>query len=133
MMDVDDIREAVEGAGRRHLAAAMAADTQTLADLIADDVLYSHADGVAEGKDAYLARVAAGLYLTIAMEHSADHIRVLSDDVAVVRGTTISNTTPGSAFKMENLRASVLDVWARRDGRWQLVEHHVTLFGTQHG
>jgi len=132
-LDVEAIRAAVADAGRRHLAAAMAADTDALADLIADDVLYAHSDGIPEDKDGYLRRVASGLYLTIAMNHSVDHIRVLADHVAVVRGTTISNSTPESAYRMDNLKAYVLDVWAYRDGRWQLVEHHVTLAGTRHG
>jgi hypothetical protein len=132
LTDTEEIREAVAGAGRRHLAAAMAADTETLDELVADDVLYSHSDGIAEDKAGYLARVASGIYLKIAMEHSPDHIRVLSDDICVVRGTTTSNSTPDSPYRMDDLKASVLDVWVHRDGRWQLVEHHVTLLGTQH-
>jgi uncharacterized protein (TIGR02246 family) len=132
-VDVEAIRAAVADAATRHIAAAMAADTDALGDLIADDVLYAHSDGIPEDKDSYLRRVASGLYLTIAMNHSVDHIRVLGDDVAVVRGTTISNSTPESAYRMDNLKAYILDVWAHRDGRWQLVEHHVTLADTRHG
>jgi uncharacterized protein (TIGR02246 family) len=132
-VDVDAIRDAVADAGRRHVAAAMAADTDALGDLIADDVLYAHSDGIPEDKDSYLRRVASGVYLTIAMDHTVDHIRVLGDDVAVVRGTTVSNSTPESAYRMDNLKAYILDVWAHRDGRWQLVEHHVTLADTRHG
>jgi uncharacterized protein (TIGR02246 family) len=132
-MEADAIREAVASAGQRHLAAAMAADTEALGELIADDVLYSHSDGIAEDKAAYLAKVASGIYLKIRMENSPDHIRVLGDDVAVVRGTTTSNSAPDSPYRMDNLKASILDVWVHRDGRWQLVEHHVTLVGTQHG
>lgn len=131
-MDVDSIRRDVEDACERQLATAMAADTDGLGELIADDVLYSHGDGIAEDKAAYLARVARGLYLTIDMKHTAMHVRVLSDDIAVSRATMVSNSTPESAYRMDNLESSVLNVWARRDGRWQIVEHHVTLLRTPH-
>lgn len=126
-MEVDEIRKEVADVAKRHYAAAMAGDTDALAQLIGDDVVYSHSNGVAEDKASYLARVARGTYRTMQVSHTADHIWVLSDNAAAVRGTTISSTTGESSFRMDNLEAAVLDVWVRRDRQWQLVAHLVAL------
>ena len=126
-MEVDAIRKEIADVAKRHYAAAMAGDTDALAQLIGDDVVYSHSNGVAEDKASYLARVARGTYRTMQVSHTADHIWVLSDNAAAVRGTTISSTTVESSFRMDNLEAAVLDVWVRRDHRWQLIAHLVAL------
>jgi ketosteroid isomerase-like protein len=126
-MDADQIRKEVADAAKAHYEAAMAGDTDALAQLIGDDVVYSHTNGVAEDKAAYLDRVARGTYRTMRIRHTADHIWVLSDDAAAVRGTTSSSTTGETRFRMDNLGCAALDVWVRRDGRWQLVAHLISL------
>jgi hypothetical protein len=129
-MEVEEIRKAVEEAGRRHYAAASAGDTEALSELLADELIYSHSNGVNTPKAEYLQMVADGHYVTMGMtvDHSVESLVVLSDDVVVVRGKQISNTTGAEGrFKMDDTQASSLDVWVNRDGRWQLVGHHMTL------
>src|SRR5258708_24262162 len=94
-MDVEQIRKQIEDAGKRHLAAAMAGDTETLDQLLADELLYTHSNGFTDAdKAAYLAFIKAGGYGTQGMhvEHSVERIIVLSDDVAIVKGKQITNT-----------------------------------------
>jgi hypothetical protein len=130
-MDVEAIRKDVEDAGRQHYAAASAVDTAALDELLADDLVYSHLDGSTEDKAAYLDRVTAGTYRTMTVDHEVEYLIPLSDDLAIVRGKQISNTTgEGGGLKMKDVEASSLDVWVNRDDRWQLVGHHVTLVVT---
>jgi uncharacterized protein (TIGR02246 family) len=131
-MDVEEIRREVEDAGRRHYAAAMAGDAEACAELLAEELVYTHSNGLTDyGKAAYLHdHVASGNYVAMGMtvDHSVDRIVVLRDDVAMVKGKQISNTTGGEGrFKMEGQEAGSLDIWVKREGRWQLLAHHMTL------
>jgi ketosteroid isomerase-like protein len=126
-MIAETIHQEIEDAGRRHYAAASAGDSGTLDQLLAEDLVYTHSDGLTEDKTAYLARVAAGAYRTMNVENSVEYLISLSDDLAVARCNQVANGTFDAGTKMENVEACSLDVWARRDGRWQLVGHHTTL------
>jgi ketosteroid isomerase-like protein len=126
MMDDDVARDAVTAAGKRHYAAASAGDTAALGELLADDVVYAHSSGLREGKGGYLERVARGQYRELVVEHSADQVWV-TGDVAVVAGTQRSSGRVGPYEWPEPQTSVSLDVWCHRDGRWQLLAHHMTL------
>jgi uncharacterized protein (TIGR02246 family) len=130
-MDVEQIRKEVEEAGQRHYAAAYAGDAEALAPLLGDELVYSHSDGHADYGTGYLdTYVATGHYKAMEMTgtHRVDRLVVLRDDVAMVRGRQITSTSgKDGRFKMEDQEACSLDVWVKRDGRWQLVAHHMTL------
>jgi len=90
--------------------------------------VYSHSDGSTDDKSGYLDRVTAGAYRTMTVDHSVEYLIPLGDDLAILRGKQISNTTgEGGGVKMNDVEASSLDVWVKRDDRWQLVGHHMTL------
>jgi ketosteroid isomerase-like protein len=124
-MSVEDVRKAVEAAGKQHYAAASACDTTAIDELLCDDVVYSHSNALRDDKSGYLDKVASGLYRTLEIDHSVDHVWDLGD-VAVVAGTQISSGAVGSGT-MDRTESKSLDVWCRRDGRWQLLAHHMTL------
>jgi hypothetical protein len=129
-MDVEQIRKEIEDAGKRHLAAAMAGDIETLDQLLADELFYTHSNGFTDAdKAAYLAFIKAGGYGTQGMhvEHSVERIIVLSDDVAIIKGKQITNTVAEIGAKWEDVEATSTDTWVRRDGRWQLTGHQSTL------
>jgi ketosteroid isomerase-like protein len=125
-MEQDSARDAVAAAGKRHYAAASAGDTATIDELFADDVIYGHSSGLREGKSAYLQRVATGLYRELTIDHSADQVWVMGD-VAVVAGSQRNSGKVGSYEWPEPQESVSLDVWCHRDGRWQLLAHHMTL------
>ena len=122
----EDVRAAVVAAGKRHYAAASAGDAEAIDELFADDAIYSHSNGERDDKAGYIRRVASGQYRSFVIDHSADHVWTLGDDVAVVAGTQITSDT-GANGLLSDTRSASLDVWCRRDGRWQLVAHHMTL------
>lgn len=133
-MDAEQIRREVEDAGRRHYAAANSGDAEALAPLLGEELVYSHSDGHSDTKAEYLANsVANENYVKMGMhvDHSVERLVVLRDDVVMVRGKQISNTTGGDGrFKMTDQEAASLDVWVKREGGWQLVAHHMTLVRT---
>jgi uncharacterized protein (TIGR02246 family) len=130
-MDLEQIRREVEEAGRRHYAAAYSGDAEALAPLLGEELVYSHSDGHYEGKAAYIENfVANGRYVEMELTgtHSVERLVVLGDGVVMVRGKQVTNTSgKDGRFKFEDQEACSLDVWVKRDGRWQLIAHHMTL------
>jgi hypothetical protein len=123
---IEEVRAAVEAAGQRHYEAASAGDTATLDELFCEEAAYSHSNGINTPKAEYLQMVADGNYRTLKINHSVKDIWLVADDVAVVRGQQISSGKIGGVV-MRDTKAASLDVWCLRDGRWQLLAHHMTL------
>ena len=126
LTNIEEVRAAVEAAGKRHYAAASAGDTATIDELFCEECEYSHSDGRNTPKAEYMQMVADGNYRTLKINHSVEDIWLLADDVAVVRGKQISSGKIGGVV-MNDTQAASLDVWCHRDGRWQLLAHHMTL------
>ncbi len=107
--DEDDLR----ALDALRCAAISDGDLEVLATLLADDLRHVHVTGAVQDKDAYLAalerrpRRAQRGELTVRVE----------GDVAVMSGIQC-NTRPGH----ETDRLQVLQVWQRRNTRWQLVD-----------
>ena len=123
---IEEVRAAVEAAGKRHYAAASAADAATIDELFCDEAEYSHSDGRNTPKAEYMRMVADGNYRTLKIDHSVESFWLVADDVAVVRGRQLSSGEIGGVV-MRETKAASLDVWCHRDGRWQLLAHHNTL------
>jgi uncharacterized protein (TIGR02246 family) len=126
LTNIEEVRAAVEAAGKRHYAAASAGDTATIDELFCEECEYSHSDGRNTPKAEYMQMVADGNYRTLTIDHSVESIWLVADDVAVVRGRQLSSGPIGGVV-MRDTKAASLDVWCHRDGRWQLLAHHMTL------
>jgi len=129
-MDVEKIRKEVEDAGKQHLAAAMTGDVATLDSLLADELIYTHSNGFTDAdKASYLAFIASGNYGTqgMSVDHSVARIVALDEDLAIIKGKQITNTSGANGLKWNSVEATSLDTWIRRDGRWQLIAHQSTL------
>jgi len=124
--NIEEVRAAVEAAGQRHYVAASAGDIATIDELFCEECEYSHSDGRNTPKAEYMQMVADGNYRTLTIDHSVERIWLVADDVAVVRGRQLSSGPIGNVV-MRDTKAASLDVWCHRDGRWQLLAHHMTL------
>lgn len=72
---------------RRRFDAQIARDTTALADILADDLLYTHSNGHQDGKASYLASVASGQSRYDHVDIEALTVRPYADDrAAVVNG-----------------------------------------------
>src|SRR5262245_4217959 len=97
-------------------------DVRALETLLADELRYCHGSSDIENKAEYINTVRTGRirWMTMTVENTKTQIY---GDVAVV--TRDLRNTIGAA-QMPNLVRSI-EVWVRRDGRWQLANFQATL------
>ena len=97
--------------------AMLAHDLDTLAGMLADDVVYTHSSAVVENKEEYLNTLHEGRLRYLAVQRQDADVR-LYGPVAVMHGHVIMQIeTQGGIKNLNNLFQSV---WIERDGRWLL-------------
>ena len=118
------LREEVLALERKRADAMVREDVETLATLLADDLSYTHSDGRRDTKESFLGLVAAPAMRYLGVDYSNQEV-VDCGDAVVVRGTARIRLLrePGEALDYLVL---FLDIWARRDGRWQTVGWQAT-------
>ena len=109
---------------RKRADAMVRQDLGTLANLLADDLSYTHSDGRTDTKESLLSLIAGRQVRYVGVDFTNEEV-VDCGTAIIVRGKA----------RMRLLRESVgsqdyvvlfLDVWARRDGGWQMVGWHAT-------
>jgi ketosteroid isomerase-like protein len=114
----DDAIVAVLAADQARAAALVAADTNALNRLLADDLRYIHANGTVETKAIHVGGFAKGLrYESFKTSNLVGH--VITADVVVVTGTI--DQRKGAAGKMTDYHLLFQAVWRKKAGAWQLV------------
>ncbi|QGY80630.1 nuclear transport factor 2 family protein [Sphingorhabdus lacus] len=115
----------IEEIEARRRAAMVACDLTALDELIDDEALYVHTNGLLETKAEYLARVRDRTYRYQAVTQPEMAVRMLSENVAVVTGRIILQVVvPGGNIQSAEGRSIVL--WARRDGGWKMQHYQGT-------
>ncbi len=110
-------------------AAVTAHDTVMLVRVYAPDFRFTHSSGLRQDRAAFLAQVAR-LHAAHAppFPRALDSLQVeVHGDVALSTGrihVTVPPDPHGPSGRDYSLRYA--RVWARRDGRWQLLTHHST-------
>jgi ketosteroid isomerase-like protein len=102
----------------RRWAAMIAKDTDTLADLFADEMCYTHSNGVAEDKASYLKSIAERIFDYKSVERSDQQASRVGDTV-LLTGRAEFDVVAGGREVHLNVRHTV--VWVRKDGRWQFL------------
>jgi hypothetical protein len=107
----------------RRVAAMVARDVGTLEALLADDLSYTHSGGTRDTKASFLRHLVeqASKYRYLGIEFSATEVLPLNAATAVVRGR--------AEIRLEAIPpypVLFVDVWAYRDGRWQMVAWQAT-------
>ncbi len=103
-------------------AAIKAKDTQVMSQLLADDFLLRVPGSTAANKAAFLEGIKA-IPVEIADVWSEDMAVNVYGEVAVLTGTQLARTRDGSG-KEEVSAQAFTDVFAKRNGRWQMVLAH---------
>ena len=107
----------VMAAHEAYMVAARAGDTAPLAKLFGDDLQYSHSNGKLETKAEAIAAIATGKPNFKLHEQSV----VVHGNLATVRAK-ITSINP----KTGDLVLTVLQVWAKKGGKWQMVQRQTT-------
>ncbi len=108
----------VEAAEDRRWAAQLGADTEALAELLADELAYTHSNGLVDTKASFLEAIANEVF----DYRSADRTDVtvaMVGETAVITGRVAMLVVAGG--REVNLDSRYSAVWAHRDGRWQFV------------
>ena len=115
--------EAVAALEERRIAATVAADLQALDELLADDLVWTHANGNSDSKSEWLAKVGSGKVKYHSFVFEEKRYREF-DGTVVINGrgaTSVYHHGGIDTFKM-----SITAVYARSGHSWQLVAMQVT-------
>ncbi|HPA91063.1 MAG TPA: nuclear transport factor 2 family protein [Quisquiliibacterium sp.] len=107
----------------RRAQMVVARDIAGLRQLVGDDLLYVHSSATEEDKALYLERLETGYYRYLGMKNLKRAFRVLGD-VVLVNGDVRIDVEVKGAVKL--VMSRYLQVWALRDGRWQMVSWQST-------
>lgn len=121
MTDADEVL----AADARRIAALLAGDVATVAELTDEDYTHVETGGSLRDKAGFLALLAQPGFRFVRWHVETNHVR-LYGDTAVLTGTYRNVVElPGRGVQPEK-HARHLRVWVRRDGAWRNVAHQAT-------
>lgn len=94
------------------------ADTQGLAQILADEFVYHQPTGNVASKAMYLQQIGSGKVKIKTFERYGVTVHVYGDTATAMGSTRLDIELEGQARKVD---LAYLNVWVKRDGRWQLV------------
>jgi ketosteroid isomerase-like protein len=112
---------------RKRMRAMAAKDVETLENLLADDLVYTHSSARLDTKKSLIRAMVSGATVYTSVEPSDVKAQDLGDTVVltgIAQIKVVSNGTP-NAFGVR-----FTDVYTRRDGRWQMVSWQSTRLPT---
>jgi len=118
-----DDAQAVLAAEDRRYQAMLDGDLETLDALCADQLSYTHSNGVRDTKAEYFAKVREGYYVYHRIDHPVERVAV-AGDAAVVIGRMTADLTSGGARKTIDCLATA--VWTRGADGWRLLAYAPT-------
>ena len=118
------LREEILTLDRKRADAMVREDLGALAQLLADDLSYTHSDGRTDTKESFLSLISGPAIRYLGVDYSNQEV-VDCGDAVIVRGIARMRLLrdPGGA---QDYSVLFLDVWARRDGRWQMAAWQAT-------
>ena len=103
---------------RKRMQAMVSKDVATLEAVLADDLIYTHSSARLDTKQSLIGAMASGATVYTGAEPADVNAQDLGD-VVVLTGTAqmkvVSSGTPNT------FGIRFVDVYAKRDGRWQMV------------
>jgi ketosteroid isomerase-like protein len=122
------LREELLELERTRAEAMVREDVGTLARLLAEDLSYTHSDGRKDTKESLLNLIAAPAMHYLGIDYSNQEV-IDCGDTVIVRGTARIRLLRDSGERPDYL-VLFLDVWVRRDGRWQTMGWQATRVAT---
>jgi ketosteroid isomerase-like protein len=112
------MQEEVRATDAARIMATIAGDTDRLAPLLSDALIYGHADGRVQSKEELLGAVKSSRMKYVAYDYEEQQIARVSDDVATMTGRAKLRVVAGG--KPVAFRLRFLAVWRREAGNWRL-------------
>lgn len=114
------VEKAIAAAEKEWAAATMAGDRPALEKILGEDLSYSHSSAKHETKAQFIEAATGGALKYEAIEFKEPHTTQYGNTAIVTHDMTIRTAQTGSS----NLY--VTHVWAKQNGRWQLVSRQAT-------
>jgi uncharacterized protein (TIGR02246 family) len=112
------VEETIRNLEERRFQAMIATDTAALNKILSEDLVYTHATGQADTKKQFLDSVASGRLKYESIQVNEATVRVYGT-AAVVTGRATMKVSSGRQGMSFQIRFT--DVYANRDGHWQMV------------
>lgn len=112
------VEEEVKVADTARVLCTLRGDTDRLARLLSDSLIYGHADGRVQTKEVFLAAVRTNRIKYEAYDYQETKITRVTDDVAIMTGHAQLKASMGREHVAFALR--FLAVWRREAGTWRL-------------
>lgn len=106
---------------RRRWEALVAGDLEELDRLFADDMTYTHSNGMVDTKQSYLGALRDGVFRYLDIDVAEPATRDFGSTV-VVTGTAVATSESAHGRLVSPLRYT--GVWSQQDGDWQFVAWH---------
>jgi hypothetical protein len=103
---------------RQRMTAMGQKDVATLKKLIGDDLIYTHSSARIDTKQSLIGAMESGATVYSAVEPSGVVAQDLGSSVVLTGEAAISVNSGGKAM---SFRVRFVDVWANRNGNWQMV------------
>jgi ketosteroid isomerase-like protein len=118
-----ELEREVLQADEERVRALLANDFEALERILGDDLTYVHSNGMLDTKESYIGSLRSGRSRYLTMDISDVSVRVLGD-------TALINARFNARVKVGdnevNPQPRVLIVYAKRDGRWQMLASQST-------
>lgn len=102
---------------RQRFAAMTTKDTASLRPVLADDLTYTHSNGLVENKEQHLANIGSGKLVYSSMDPSEMKVRV-NGRTAI--GNGVVHVTGILGDKPFDINLRYMDVYVKQKGKWQL-------------
>ena len=103
---------------RKRMTAMAQKDLATLNELIADDLIYTHSSARLDTKQSLIGNMESGSTVYTSVVPSDVKAQDLGDSVVLTGSCRISVNSGGNAM---SFGVRFTDVYARRNGKWQMV------------
>jgi len=121
-----DAASAVLHADDLRRAATVRHDADALVEIFTDDFIYTHANGMREGRASYVDRIRSGDGIRyIALDRLDAAVRLFGD-VAIIDGEAAMRFQFAGAAKPGLLESLYTAVWVHRSGAWRMASYAST-------
>lgn len=108
----------VQAAEDRRWAAQIGADTAAMEEILADELQYTHSNGLVDTKRSYIDAIANKVFDYRSADRTDVAVEVIGD-MAMFTGRVAMHVVAGG--RDVNIDGRYSAIWVKRDGRWQFV------------
>lgn len=115
-----DVEKAVSTAESQWRQAVLEGNRSVLANLMANDITYTHSSALTQTKDQFIESVISGSTKYQGIDYKTTQMRQYGDMAIVIHEAIITTVQTGVAHLY------LTHVWSRQNGRWQMVSRQAT-------